>query len=254
MQNLEIFSTTWILAFCAVILASFVRGLSGFGFALILAPLLLIIMDPVTVIVITLFLGFFSNVFIVIRSVKSIDLRRIFPMSISGLLGIPIGAWIISIIAQSVLKITIGTVIIAFAVSLAFRVSKKIRRERIGGSIAGFLSGIFMTSTSLGGPPVILFMHGQGWPKQVIHPSLAAYFLWIGTFSLIALGVSNQMHTGTLIAAASLLPAVIIGVVIGMRIFYRTNQDLFRKVTLAIVIIAGVLAILSGAGVLPGLS
>ena len=187
MQNLEIFSTTWILAFCAVILTSFVRGLSGFGFALILARLLLIIIDPVTVIVTILSLGFFSNAFVVIWSVKSIDLRRIFPMSISSLLGIPIGVWIISIISQSVLKIIIGTVIIAFAASIIFGASIKIRHERIGGSIAGFLSGIFMTSTSLGGPPVILFMHGQGWPKHVIHPSLAAYFLWIGTFSLIAL-------------------------------------------------------------------
>jgi uncharacterized membrane protein YfcA len=208
----------------------------------------------VTVIVINIFIGFFSNVFVVIWSVKSIDSRRIFPMSIGSLLGIPIGAWIISIIAQSVLKIIIGAVIIAFAASLVFRASKKIRHERIGGSIAGFLSGIFMTSTSLGGPPVILFMHGQDWPKQVIHPSLAAYFLWLTTFSLIALSVSNQVHTGTLITAASLLPAMLIGVVIGMRIFHKTNQARFRKVTIVIVSIAGVLAILTGAGVLPSLS
>lgn len=121
MQSLEIFSTPWTLAFCAVIIAAFVRGLSGFGFALILAPLLLMILDPVTVVVTNLFLGVLSHVFVVLWSVKLIDLRRILPMLVSSLLGIPIGAWIISITAQSILKIVIGVIIIIFAISIVLR-------------------------------------------------------------------------------------------------------------------------------------
>jgi uncharacterized membrane protein YfcA len=210
------------------------------------------LLDPVNVVVTTLFLGFFSHLGIVLWSRKSVELRRISPLLLGSLLGIPLGAWIITITPQPVLKILIGAVIIAFAVPAALGIHRTVHHERLGGGLAGFLSGILASSTSLGGPPVVLFMHGQRWPKQTIHPSLATYFLWITAFSLIALGVSRQVHAGAIVTAASLLPAMLIGIIAGMRTFYKTDSRLFRQLTIAVVIGAGALAILSGAGILPG--
>ena len=250
MQSLEIFSTPWILASCAVLFAAFVRGLSGFGFALILAPLLLLLLNPVAVVITILFLGFFSHIGVVLWSLKRIELKRIYPMLASSLLGIPLGVWIISVIAPSLLKIVIGAVIITFAIPMAIGFRKTISHERLGGGIAGFLSGMLATSTGLGGPPLVLFMHNQGWPKQAIHPSLAAYLLFLTTFSLMALYVSNQVHVETVVTAASLLPTMFIGVIVGVRTFDRTDSRLFQRLSIAIVIGAGILGILSGVGIL----
>jgi len=250
MQSLEIFSTPWILASCAVLFAAFVRGLSGFGFALILAPLLLLLLNPVAVVVTNLFLGFFSHIGIVLWSLKRIELKRIYPMLASSLLGIPLGVCIINVAAPSLLKIVIGAVIIAFAIPMATGFRRTINNERLGSGIAGFLSGILASSTSLGGPPIVLFMHNQGWSKQAIHPSLAAYFMLLTTFALIALYVSNQVHVETIATAASLLPAMLIGVIVGVRTFDRTDSRLFQRLSIAIVIGAGILGILSGTGIL----
>ncbi len=250
MQSLEIFSTPWILASCAVLFAAFVRGLSGFGFALILAPLLLLLLNPVAVVVTNLFLGFFSHIGIVLWSLKRIELKRIYPMLASSLPGIPLGVCIINVAAPSLLKIVIGAVIIAFAIPMAIGFRRTINNERLGSGIAGFLSGILASSTSLGGPPIVLFMHNQGWSKQAIHPSLAAYFMLLTTFALIALYVSNQVHVETIATAASLLPAMLIGVIVGVRTFDRTDSRLFQRLSIAIVIGAGILGILSGTGIL----
>lgn len=251
MHSLEIFSTPWIFALCAVLFAAFVRGLAGFGFALILAPLLLLILDPIVVVIINLFLGLLSHIVVVLWSLREVNLRRISPMIASSLLGIPLGAWIISVIAPHIMKIVIGTVIIFFAIPIFVGFRKSFTSGKLTVGLAGFFSGILASSTSLGGPPVVLFMHSQGWTKREILASLAAYFTFLNSFSLLALSISGQMHVGTLLTAASLVPAMLIGVRLGMMVFQRTNSHLFRFLSMFIVICAGILAVISGLGILP---
>jgi len=62
MLSLELFSIYWILASCAVLFAAFVRGVAGFGLALILAPILLMILSPKSVVVVNLILSMVSNI------------------------------------------------------------------------------------------------------------------------------------------------------------------------------------------------
>ena len=251
MQSLEIFSTPWIFALCAVLFAAFIRGLAGFGLALILAPILLLTLNPVAVVVINLFLTLLSNILVVLRSFVSVNFKRILPMTLSSLLGIPLGAWIISVISPTTLKILIGTVIICFAVPVAIGFRKTFASERLSSSIAGFFSGILASSTSLGGPPVVLFMHSQDWSKELIHPSLAAYFIFLACCSLGALSLSGQVNVGMITTAASLAPAMIVGVSLGMIAFRRVNARFFRALSVSIVICAGLLGVVSGLGFLP---
>ncbi len=251
MQSLEIFSPIWIFALCAVLFAAFIRGLAGFGFALILAPVLLLILNPVAVVVINLFLSLLSNIVVVIHSFARIDFKRILPMALSSLLGIPLGVWIISVVAASILKIFIGAVIVCFAVLVASGFRKTFAGERMPYGIAGFFSGLLSSSTSLGGPPVVLLMHSQNWPKEIIHPSLAGYFLFLGSCSLGALSLSGQVKAETVVTAASLAPALLIGTALGVIAFHRVNARFFRGLSVAIVICAGLLGITSGLGLFP---
>ena len=117
--------------------------------------------------------------------------------------------------------------------------------------LAGFLSGILASSTSLGGPPVVLVMHSQNWTRRKILASLAAYFMFLNLFSLLALSISGQMHVEILVTAASLVPAMLIGVRLGMMGFHRTDSRSFRFLSMFIVICAGILAVISGLGILP---
>jgi len=251
LYSLEIFSTPWVFALCAVLFAAFVRSLAGFGFALILAPLLLLILDPIVVVIINLFLGLLSHIVVVLWFLREVNLRRISPMIASSLLGIPLGAWIISVIAPHIMKIVIGAVIICFAIPISIGFQKSFTSGKLTGGLAGFLSGVLASSTSLGGPPVVLFMHSQNWTKRKILASLAAYFMFLNSFSLLALSISGQMHVEILVTAASLVPAMLIGVRLGMMVFHRTDSRLFRFLSMFIVICAGILAVISGLEILP---
>ncbi|MFC1941924.1 TSUP family transporter [Chloroflexota bacterium] len=161
METLDIFSLPWILVFCAVIFAAYVRGVVGFGFALVLAPIMLLILNPKSVVVVNLLLGLISSIMVLRYGFRNIYLKGIAPMAVSSLLGVPLGLWIITIIAPSTLKMLIGGATIIFAIPLAVGFTRTFLNERLACSISGFLSGILATSTSLGGPPVVLLMHNQ---------------------------------------------------------------------------------------------
>lgn len=247
---MDIFSISWALTLCAVFFAAFIRGVTGFGLALILAPILLLILTPANVVVVNLFLGLISNILVLFYSFKKVDLKKILPMLIGSSLGIPLGAWIIILIAPATLKILIGGVTVSCAVLLALDFSRTLHREKLGSSVAGFLSGVLSSSTSLGGPPVILFMHNQNWQKDVIHSSLAVYFLFACFWSLIALYMSGLVDTQIIVEAASLTPALLSGVGLGIMFFRRINARYFRHLSIVIVLCAGILGILSGLGIL----
>ena len=101
----------------------------------------------------------------------------------------------------------------------------------------------------MGGPPVVLLMHNQNWRKEVIHSSLAAYFLFLSSCSLIALSVSGLIDAQIIMSTLSLVPALLAGISLGIVTFRRINPRLFRGIAGAIVIGTGILGILSGLGV-----
>lgn len=246
---MDIFTIEWGLALGAVFLAALVRGTAGFGFALVLAPIMLLVLEPKSVVPVNLLLASLSNIVVVSTSFRRVDLGRLLPMVAGSLAGVPLGVLIIKGISPATLEVLIGGVTVFFAVPLLLGVSRAFPWEKRAASAAGFLSGILAGSTSLGGPPVVLFMHNQKWRKDMIHPSLAAYFMFASTASLVGLAVSGLVGTRILITAASLSPGLLVGVSLGMLAFRRINERIFRVLSVVIVFVTGTVAILSGLGV-----
>jgi uncharacterized protein len=250
MNGFEIFGTSWFLAVGALLVAAFIRGTTGFGFSLVFTPFMVLIMDPKAVIPVNLILASLSNIMVVASSYKSINIRRLLPMTIASLLGVPIGVFIITAISATILKILIGVITVFFAILLIFRLTPHFSNERRASGIAGLVSGILNASTSLGGPPVVLFMHNQSWQKEEIHPSLSAFFLINTGASLIGLTFSGMVTPDILLTAASFAPGLVIGVYLGMLAFKHVNEGYFRILSVIVVVGTGILAVLSGLGIM----
>lgn len=250
MQIIEIFSAPWVLALCAVFIAAFVRGVSGFGFGLVLAPILLLIVNPKEMVIIVMFLGLLGHLLVLWRSYRNVDLKRILPIMVSSLFGIPLGVLIINAITPAHLMIIVGVTILCFTMVMAFGYHKPFANEGLSGGVVGFLSGILATSTGLPGPPLVIFMHNQNWPKEKIYPNLAAQFTLLCAMALITLSILGDVKPELVITAASFLPTMFIGIYIGMSLFRWTSARFFKNLSVIIVICAAILGILSGFGII----
>ena len=238
---------THILIFAAfiVLLAAFVRTVSGFGYALLATPLLTFIFEAKSVVVMNVILGIFTSVLLSLQKRRHIDIRRVAFMGLGSIFGIPIGTYLLLILEPSIIKLAIAVLVIPFSVLLLLGHSYQFKRDNLVCGVAGLISGILGASTSLGGPPVVLLLLNQGLVTERFVGTLAAYFLFIGIASIGAFSSLGMVTTDLLIRVAVLLPALFVGTYLGSKILPRINADLFRRIVSSLVSITAIVIIVS---------
>ena len=233
MYELELFNLIWLYTTFGVMLAAFIQGTAGFAFALFLTPILLLFLQPQKIIIINIILAFFLNLFTILimrrNFFSNIVLSRVIPIAVGSLIGMPVGAYILKIIEPGLLKIFIGTIIIIFAILIGFGFTLSFKNYKLSSGIAGLLSGLLMTSTSLGGPPVVIIMHGQRLNKNLIYCNLILYWLFLASCSLLTLAVGKIVEVISIYQVFSFLPSLLIGLYLGIITFNKINVDQFRN-------------------------
>lgn len=242
--------TVWSLTCLVMLLAAFVMSVTGFGFSLVATPLLLFFLEPKAVIVYNVFLGTITCIPILWQSRHSIRPKPVALLGIACIFGLPIGIYILSQVVSPVLKLVIAGLVVVFAALLALGYSYRFKREELGSIISGFTSGTLMTSTGLGGPPVILFLLNQGWGKENFRATIAAYFILMGLTSFAALGLSGIVSGEVLVMSLTFLPTVPVGFYLGAKVLPHMNSALFRKVAIATILLAGLVGIATGVSAL----
>ena len=234
----------------AIFFSSIIQGLTGFGFALVSVPIMMFILSPKEVVPIVVIHGLVINLIILFEARKWVNLKRIWPLMIAGAAGIPIGTYLLVALDATILKIFIGSVIIPFAIASLAGFKKAIRSEKLAFAPVGITSGLLASSTSLSGPPVILFFVNQGIEKQNFRANLVAYFMVLSLVATLAFVIGGVITTAVINYALWFLPSTILGAMIGIKLAPKVSEKLFRNFALIIVIIAGLLSVLSGIGIL----
>ncbi len=239
-----------IPALLIIFVASFTQGLTAFGFSLIAVPLLVLFISPRVVVPIMIIFSLLLNIYLLISCKKHLKLKRIIPLMIFGILGIPFGAWVLRALSAQTLKIIIGITISFFALLFLLGFRREVVNEKRASVPVGFISGVLNGSISMSGPPVILFFANQGTRKDEFRANLVAYFLVLNIFS-IPVFILNGLITGEVLNhSAYLLPALVTGMVLGNALAAKLPEKIFRKIALVIVFLSGLLSLLAGAGVI----
>ena len=234
---------TLIPAAFIILAASLTKSTAGFGFALVGTPFLLLFWEPRLVIPIIVPLATLIDWMIVFQNRRRLEWQRILPMILAGAVGIPLGTVILLAVPQRALKLGIAGVVLAFALLLLVGYTLTIRRERLAGGIAGFFSGLFLTSTSISGPPVTLFMINQRWARDIFRTSQGLFHLMTDILGTASLLIAGLVTGKTLLVDLALLPVVLVGYRLAILILPHIQQELFLRFATFIVIVAAVLAI-----------
>lgn len=238
--------TTLIFGSLTILAAGLTSGLTGFGYGLVSVPLLILILPPQTVVPIIVILSTIINITVAWEARKHISLRRIWTLLIGGMIGTPVGAYFLKSLDANVLKVWIGGVIVVFGVLFLKGFKKQVAHEKLALLPIGLVSGLLNGSTSMSGPPVILFFSNQSLDKQTFRASLVTYFTALNFFT-IPVFLANGLFTLTTVKYSLIfLVPMFIGVTIGIKLSHRLPENLFRRIALIIVTLAGAFSIVSG--------
>lgn len=235
-----------MIGFVSILLASFIQGITGFGFALIAVPMLsLFIPELRNITPIIVIYSFLTNLIIVYKSRHHIDFKKVVPLIIFGIIATPIGTLMLLYVQVKSLKIIIGLVITITACAMLRNFKIKIKNEKITYCIVGLLSGLLNGSTGLSGPPVVLFLTNQNTDKDVFRSNLTFYGIATNIFAIILFIIQGIINTTVLHFTIFYFPALLIGVLVGIKISTRINEVVFRKLTIYLILSLGLYTILS---------
>jgi len=235
-----------MLGFISILLASFIQGITGFGFALIAVPLLSLFIPEIRNITpIIVIYSFLTNIIIVYESRHYIDFKKIMPLIIFGIIATPIGTFILLYVKVNTLKIIIGSIITitAFAMFKSFKF--KIKNQSISYGIVGLLSGFLNGSTGLSGPPVVLFLTNQNTDKDIFRANLSFYGIATNIFAIIVFIAEGIVNISVLNFTLLYLPALIIGVFIGIKVSTKINEIIFKNLTIYLIGFLGLYTVIS---------
>lgn len=97
----------------------------------------------------------------------------------------------------------------------------------------------FSATTSISGPPIALYFLSENMEKNLLRANMIWIFA-IGSFCTLGSFVAGTFQGGNLIALSLyVLPAVLLGWWLGEKCFSVSNQHLFKRIALLVVLIGG---------------
>lgn len=222
----------------ATLVAAFVQGSSGLGFALIVAPVAGLV-EPRLLPVVLLLLMVPLNGYVAWRERQHLDLRGASWITAARIAATPAGIAVLAVVPERYLGILIGlSTILAAGASL---VLPAFRPRPPAYLAAGLVTGLSETATGIGGPPLALVYQHR--PAPELRATVALCFLVGEIASLIALAVTGRLAGPGLVAAAWLLPAVLVGVALSSLVHHRVGGKGLRMGVLGFAIASGALVL-----------
>jgi uncharacterized membrane protein YfcA len=227
--------------------AGLMRGFAGFGSAMLMAPIFAMLFGSadmvVTVVAIELIVSF--QLFPQVR--QHADWKLLTPMSIAACAAMPLGVWLLASMDKNAIITGVSAVIVFFVVVMWTGWRYKGPRSNPATIMVGAISGAMMATTSVGGPPVLLYLLSGNDPPQVNRANIVTYY-FLTQFLLIAIVMATGVAgIEALIRAVILLPVMLLGAWVGGRAFHGLgNENLYRHVALAILFATGVFGLLRG--------
>ena len=235
-----------LLAEIFVTIAATFAVISGFGFVLFSAPLLSFIYEPVHTVLISISLStLLLGLLLTRRDIwKHMNKKITLNLLIFSIFGLPIGIFILPYIEKNLFRMAIGLITIVYVLVRSFILSNLRITPKIGVPVAGFLGGILSTSTGLSAIPVVMVLSALDMRAYERRSTLAGFVFVTGFLSLLTFHFNGLISDFEILAVFILIPALLIGLAIGLVLISHLNEKQLTIVVLAYLTIIGIIVII----------
>ncbi len=210
-----------LAAFVIVLVAAAVQSTTGFGFSLVAVPLLALVVDPRTAVVAQTLPALVLAVVTAGRQLEFVRWRTALTLTAAGLVGMPLGLWLLRTLDNDVLSVFIAVAVLSSA-ALVWR------NPQLPGGRA-----------SIAGAGVLSLGYG---PRE-LRATLAAVFSFGGVLTIAGYAVSGTLTAHALVIGLATAPAALAGWWAGNLLFNRIDGVRFRQAVLLVLVLSCLLAV-----------
>ncbi|MGO1120182.1 TSUP family transporter [Rhodovibrionaceae bacterium A322] len=217
-----------------VVLAGLVRGFTGFGSAMILAPTLALIYGPVAAVVTLVMLEFMVTLQLLPKAAKTAEKKLYLLPSLGAAMGLPAGLFILTWAPAHILEPAFAAVVLVLLAIMAIGIKSHDTAPK-GLLISGVLGGLSGGATGMPGPPIILYLLSGNTPPQQTRASLILILGLIDVFMLSYMSLIGLMTATEALRAFLLFPFMACTTWLGSLGFTRFGGAHFKKVAMVLV-------------------
>ena len=222
-----------LIAAVTVFVGGLVRGFSGFGSALIHAPMLSWIWGPQIGVPVTALVEVGPVLLLAPTAFRDSQRRTVWALGLPAVVLMPLGAMILVSVPPDDMRRAIAIIVLLLVLILwtgwRYRGPRGLGPEIGIGMVGGTLAG----AAGVAGPPAILYMMASGDAPARIRANLIGYFA-IVLFGLTAtFALKGLIDAAILWKTAAMIPPFLVGTWIGMRLFPLASERVFRNIALA---------------------
>jgi hypothetical protein len=225
-------------------------AISGFGFAVLAAPLFLLFLDPARAIQLVIIISTVLSIVVLRGLLPAIAPWLLLRLALGGLIGLPLGLLAFRYADPILVRAAAGAMIFGFAILMA------VSRRRSGQPgqgrhwtafamspvldfVAGAVSGIASALVGQPGPPVLIYLLLAGAEARTVRATLLAFFALTYGVTLASHAATIGIPAPTWLAAGILLPFALFGGLAGRPIGDRLGAEAFALLAIALLAVAG---------------
>lgn len=221
----------------------FINGLSGTGTALFALGFYLVVLPPITSVAIVAVMAIIAGVqgLWVVRTEILKNPPRLLRFLIPGLIGVPFGLLLLDLVDAGTLRLCIAALLIFYGGYFGFRSALPAferRTPRLDMGI-GFIGGVLGGAASVSGAIPAMWLSLRPWPKAETRGVLQPYNFALLSTTVTLLLLKGAFTAQALSALLVTIPAGLVAAQIGIMVFKRLSNDMFRRLLIILTLLMG---------------
>jgi uncharacterized membrane protein YfcA len=234
----------------AILLMGISKGGFGSGMGLLSTPLMALAVPTSRAAAILLPILIVMDVVALVAYRRTFSRENLRLLLAGGILGIAVGALTFRYIDESMLRVGIGALALAF---VAHRLAgaheaPPAARSAPKGFFWSSVSGFTSTLVHAGGPPLNIYLLPLRLDKAVYVGTTIVFFAVINVVKLVPYAWLGLFDEANLLTSAVLAPLAPVGILAGVWLMRRVPQELFYRVCYVFLFLVGVRLLWDGIG------
>jgi len=227
----------------AVFSGAVVAGLAGFAFSAVAGAILLHLMPPIEAVPLMMACSILVQITSLVALLRGVQWKRSLILAGGGLFGILPAVYLLQHVDTWLFRIGFGILVAGYSAYMLLRPAVA-RKSRGGGSVSeglvGFGGGLIGGLTAMPGAVPTIWCDLHGIPKDEQRSLVQPFIIAMQIVALAVLAPRVEWPSRMLLDLAVSLPALAAGTAIGVTLFGRVNNSVFRRVVLTTLFISGV--------------
>ncbi|MEO6997066.1 MAG: sulfite exporter TauE/SafE family protein [Terracoccus sp.] len=237
-MNLEL-----VLLPLAVLAGALTQRITGVGFALVCAPMLVLVAGPFEGVVLSNLLGLTVSALVFVANWRDTEWVKGLLLAVPALLAIPLGAWVARTMPPAPLMVVIGSLVILALGAVVLSDRARILKGRSGAAAAGAASGFMNVTAGVGGPAIVLYAVSTEWEHRKFVATFQFYSIFVNVASLVAKGGLPQVGAAALWLSFAGLAVGLLG---GQVLARHVDHEVARRLAIGLALAGSVFTVIKG--------